>query len=364
MRAIVAGTLRLGPTVWLSLAVLGLVVGLSLHAAWRLSNASSGPTVPPTDSRAFASDRPTTLTPDLSRGANGTSGAATAAPVGEGVAADSQTADPLAPFRALPGQVGVLLLANGQERAALAPDRPLAVSSGFKLTVLAALSEEVAAGRRSWQDVVELRPGWKSLPSGLLQEWPEGAPLTLHTLATLMIARSDNTAADGLIDLLGRDALERLAPRNRPFLTSREWFTLTLSEDTTWLARYRASDESERRALLSDLVAQPAPDASRLAQKSVILDVEWLFTPRELCALMVRVADLPMLQIVHGPIDVDRWQRVAFKGGAEPGVLSVTADLQAGEGQRYCLAAAWNDESVLDAPRFARLIADLVAGLP
>jgi beta-lactamase class A len=258
----------------------------------------------------------------------------------------------------------VLLLANGQERAALSPDRPLAVSSGFKLAVLAALTEAVAAGRRSWEDVVELRPGWKSLPSGLLHEWPDGAPLTLHTLATLMIARSDNTAADGLIHLLGRDAVERLAPRNRPLLTTREWFTLTLSEDTSWLARYRAADESERRAVLAELIAQPAPEPSRLAQKAVVLDVEWLFTPRELCALLGRVADLPLLQIAHGPIDADRWQRVAFKGGAEPGVLSVTADLQGGAGQQYCLAAVWNDERGLDGPRFARLIADLVAGLP
>jgi beta-lactamase class A len=292
----------------------------------------------------------------VSRGASGAGDA--------GAAANSQAADALAPLRALPGQVGVLLLANGEERGALAPDQPLAVSSGFKLAVLAALTEEVAAGRRAWQEVVELRPDWKSLPSGLLQEWPDGAPLTLHTLATLMIARSDNTGADGLIHLLGREAVERLAPRNRPFLTSREWFTLTLSEDPTWLARYRAADEPGRRAVLADLAAQPAPEPSRLAQKPVVLDVEWLFTPRELCGLMGRVADLPLLQIAHGPIDGDRWQRVAYKGGAEPGVLSVTADLQAGDGQRYCLAAVWNDARPVDGPRFAQAIADLVARLP
>jgi beta-lactamase class A len=340
VRDIVVGNLRLGPPVWLSLAMLGLVMGFSLHAAWRLANTSAGPTDPRTDTRPLASGR-----------------AAVSPPAG-------QAADLLAGFRALPGQVGVLLLADGQERAALAPDQSFAVSSGFKLAVLAALAEEIAAGRRAWQDVVALQPGWKSLPSGLLQEWPDGAPLTLHTLATLMIARSDNTAADGLIHLLGRDAVERFAPRNRPLLTTREWFTLTLSEDPTWLARYRAGDETARRAVLADVRSAPLPDQSRLAHKPVVLDVEWLFTPRELCALMGRIADLPLLHVAHGPIDADRWQRVAFKGGAEPGVLSVTAELQAETGQRYCLAAVWNAAHPLDALRFAQLIADLLAHFP
>ena len=72
------------------------------------------------------------------------------------------------------------------------------------------LREEVEAGRRAWDEVVRLEEAWKSLPSGLLQGWPEGSPLTLHTLAALMISLSDNTATDALIALLGRERLEAL----------------------------------------------------------------------------------------------------------------------------------------------------------
>ncbi|MGQ0568393.1 MAG: serine hydrolase [Armatimonadota bacterium] len=128
-------------------------------------------------------------------------------------------------LRALPGRVGLVVLADGQEQAALNPDVPLAVGSAFKLAVLAALREQIASGQRSWREVVELRPEWKSLPSGILQNWPDGSFLSVQTLASLMISQSDNTATDTLIHLVGRGAVEAAAPpRNRPFLTTREAF--------------------------------------------------------------------------------------------------------------------------------------------
>ena len=70
---------------------------------------------------------------------------------------------------------------------------PIAVGSTVKLAVLAALEQEVEKGRLSWTSIVDLKPEWKSFPSGILREWPDGSPLTLHTLAALTIALSDNT---------------------------------------------------------------------------------------------------------------------------------------------------------------------------
>ena len=76
-------------------------------------------------------------------------------------------------------------------------ERPLAIGSAFKLFVLAELVRAVKAGERRWSDVVPLDR--QSLPSGLLQDWPKGSPITLHSLAALMISRSDNSAADTLL---------------------------------------------------------------------------------------------------------------------------------------------------------------------
>jgi beta-lactamase class A len=113
---------------------------------------------------------------------------------------------------------------------------PLAVGSSLKLLILSLLCDDIAAGKRKWTDVVTLREEVRSLPSGQLQDWPAGSPVTLHTLVTLMLSRSDNTAADHLMLTLGREALEEhqkkvnvLHPeRNRPFLRTNELFKLKL----------------------------------------------------------------------------------------------------------------------------------------
>ncbi len=60
--------------------------------------------------------------------------------------------------------------------------------------MLDALRSSIDSGDHAWDEVVTLAAGRKSLGSGILQTWPDGSPLTLHTLATLMISRSDNTA--------------------------------------------------------------------------------------------------------------------------------------------------------------------------
>ena len=80
------------------------------------------------------------------------------------------------------------------------------------------LRRQITEGQRSWQDVIELESSYKSVPSGFLQTWPNGSLLTVASLAALAISPSDNTATDSLIYLVGREAIEALTPRNRPFL--------------------------------------------------------------------------------------------------------------------------------------------------
>ena len=58
-----------------------------------------------------------------------------------------------------------------------------AVGSAFKLAVLAALNDAVSAGDVRWDDVVRVRDEWRSLPTGPMQEWPEGSAVTIENLA-------------------------------------------------------------------------------------------------------------------------------------------------------------------------------------
>lgn len=269
----------------------------------------------------------------------------------------------IAQFKALPGQVSLLVLEDNSQRAAFNATTPLAVGSAFKLAVLDSLNQQIASGKRSWSDIVELQPRWKSLPSGILQTWPDNSQLTVETLASLMISKSDNTATDSLIHWMGRESIEAITPRNRPFLTTRELFLLKSAKNEEFLKRYRASDQTQRRAMLNEVDRLPPPEIDAIGVNPNALDVEWFFTTQELCSLIEKVADLPLMSINPGVANAHDWERVAFKGGSEAGVLNLTTWLKAKNGKRYCVAATWNNETPLEDTQFIALYGGVIESL-
>lgn len=268
-------------------------------------------------------------------------------------------------FKALPGNVSVLVKEGKITKAALNSQTPLAVGSAFKLAVLKALKSEISLGKRSWKDVVQLQASMKSLPSGMLQTWASGSYLTVQTLAALMISISDNTATDTLINLIGRQKIESLSPRNRPFLTTRELFVLKGKENRDLLKRYQTSNQAQRRAILNGLATRPLPDVSDFEGiNPVALDVEWFFTASELCGLMSDVADLPLMSINPGVANPKNWQKVAYKGGSEPGVINMTTWLQAKNGKNYCVVATWNNSKApIEESKFMALYTSTITQL-
>jgi beta-lactamase class A len=257
-------------------------------------------------------------------------------------------------------------------------DRPLAIGSAFKLFVLAELVRSVKAGERRWSDVVPL--GRPSLPSGLVQDWPRGSPITLHSLAALMISRSDNSATDTLLGLLGREKVERLLPelgvrapeRNRPFLSTRDAFALKLG-DPALLARWKAADEAGRRALLPQLEridASTLDPARRGGRPAEIATVEWFASPSDLVRTLDwlrRSGDRTALEIVAinpglGPALAKDFGYFGFKGGSEPGVLNLSFLLKTRSDRWIAVSATWNDETAaLDEARFIALVSRLVS---
>ena len=277
-------------------------------------------------------------------------------------------------LRTFPGRVNFLVLEGSSELAALNANQPLAVGSAFKLAVLAALRQQIEAGKRRWSDVVELQPAWKSLPSGMLQTWPDGSFLTLQTLATLMISISDNTATDALIHVVGKESIEALTERNRPFLTTREVFTLKAPQNQKLLQRYRSANVTQRRQLLEEIAGYSLPRLSSTTKTSeglfggepTALDIEYFFTPRELCSLMARVKDLPLMSVnpASGLVNPEHWARIAYKGGSEPGVLNLTHWLESPTGKTYCVVTTWNNAATpLDEMRLYTLHSAAIEGL-
>lgn len=298
--------------------------------------------------------------------------------------AESSAADVAAVFGELvrlPGEVSLAVArleeAGPAEFLTEKADRPLAIGSAFKLFVLAELVRAVKAGERRWSDVVPL--GAPSLPSGLVQDWPRGSPVTLHSLAALMISRSDNSATDTLLGVLGRDKVERLLPelgvrapeRNRPFLSTRDAFALKLG-DPALTRRWKAADEAGRRALLPQLerVDSSTLDPSRFGGRPAeIATVEWFASPADLVRTLDwlrRNGDRTALDLLAinpglGPALAKDFDYFGFKGGSEPGVLNLSFLVKARSGRWIAASATWNNEkAALDEPRFVALMSRLL----
>jgi beta-lactamase class A len=230
--------------------------------------------------------------------------------------------------------------------------------------VLAALQNQIQAGELTWDSVVELQPEWKSMPSGMLQDWPATSTLTVETLAILMISISDNTATDALISLVGRENIEALTPRNQPFLTTREFFALKNPVNAAWLQRYLRGDLEQKRQILREVPELPLPSASLFTGEPISPDIEWFFSGRELCQLIEQVAPLSAMQVNSGVANPADWQAIAFKGGSEPGVLNLTTWLQDDEGDKYCVTTTWNNpDQALDETALSQFHQSILAGL-
>lgn len=265
----------------------------------------------------------------------------------------------------LPGTVGMIAMRLAPEPAVIAElnaDTSLALGSAFKLFVLAEVERAVADGALRWDSVLILQPEWRSLPSGILQNWPDGAPITIHTLASLMISLSDNTATDALIHILDRDrvesAVERLAPasadRNRPFLTTREVFQLKSEPESELTERYLAADADARRQILAEEGLPPTESLMPFADgmPALIRELEWFASAREMAGVLdvLRTGDddvaREIMAINSGiQLDDDAWPYIGFKGGSEPGVLNLSYLLRSASGEWYAVVATWNDPS-------------------
>ena len=268
-----------------------------------------------------------------------------------------------ADFRALPGEAGfgIYALDGGVKPvSALNGDRAAPLGSAFKLWVLAELSREIGAGERHWSDVVPLTDQ-RSLPSGMTQAWPKGAPMTLQTLATLMISISDNTATDTLVNLLGREKIERMVAtvgvvdpgRNRPFLSTRDAFALKALGGGDPLVRNWASASPDGRA------AGFAAAKDRLAAAKVEVgmfegglplaqQVEWFASPADMARTLdwLRIhgddTTRAILGVNPGTTMAGQFAYLGFKGGSEPGVLTLNYLVRTKAGRWFAVTGNWH----------------------
>ena len=294
----------------------------------------------------------------------------------------------IAAIDALPGRQGVLVQQlDGSDRpplAALDPAGRYAIASSVKLYILAELDRAVRAGERQWSDVVRLGP--KSHPSGISQNWPDRSPVTLHTLATLMISISDNSATDTLIQVIGQDRLAGIVKATghhkpeelRPFLMTRQASALKMPVHANRRAAFLAAGPAEREDLLAGYdraLTIESIDPRILTSKPNHIDqLEWFASAADMVRLLAYLhrnmsAESRAILAINPGIGQDaagKWDYFGYKGGSEPGVLSYNFLLRSKTGKGYAVSVNWNNneqslqesELLALATRLASLLAE------
>lgn len=281
-------------------------------------------------------------------------------------APEDSIADVMAAIDALPGRQGVLIqqldAADVPPIAALDPDGRYAIASAVKLYILAELDRAIQAGERQWSDVVQLGP--KSHPSGISQNWPDQSPVTLHTLATLMISISDNSATDTLIRIIGQDKLAQIVTITghhnpdelRPLLMTRQVSALKMPVHAERREQYLNAGPTERGQLLADFDSALTLDSldSRILthRPNFIAQLEWFATPADIVRLLdylrhnasEEARTILAINPGIGQDAADKWDYFGYKGGSEPGVLSFNFLLQSNAGENYAVSVNWNNE--------------------
>ena len=270
-----------------------------------------------------------------------------------------------AKFDTLPGHAGFQIAEISRDQTITLGghkvDRQFAIGSVFKLYVLAELSRQIQAGDRSWSDVVTLDQ--KSLPSGMIQNWPDGSPITLQTAATLMISISDNSATDLLINTIGRQNIDKLIrftghrqpSKTTPTLTTLEAFALKMPNNDRLRSRYVRASETEQAALLESAKSRLGRDSvsiTNLATTPRHIDtIEWFASAADLSNLMAYitrlndpvVTNILAINTIIPPGDAKRWTSFGGKGGSEPGVVSFSFIGTAKSGKTLAVSGSWND---------------------
>jgi hypothetical protein len=242
-----------------------------------------------------------------------------------------------------------------------------AIGSTLKLYVLGTLQTSIDQGLHKWDEILPLKEEWKSLPSGVMQDWPAGKKIKLYQYAEKMISISDNTATDHLLYFLGRTNVESLLePMGNsherdylPFLSTLEMFKLKWAIKPDQTQKYIEMNVPKRREFLDTLKKVPRSQVETNGvdpHKPTLIDkLEWFATTPENCAAMFWLAsqdkpeirailskNVPVLENVGST--TSHWSYVGYKGGSESGVKSMTFLLESKSHNRACFAISWNNQ--------------------
>ncbi|MEM1411840.1 MAG: serine hydrolase [Pseudomonadota bacterium] len=239
---------------------------------------------------------------------------------------------------------------------------PRATASVFKIYILGGVADALDAGAFFHDNIVSL-DGSKQVQGGPLFSEPAGIPFSIDKLSTLMMAVSDNTATDMLLDIAGRDRFDGLHAAYghetpalmTPQLGISENFHLFFSFPFNESLSYVNGSESFRRQFLADRIVplgSSATGGGGFNHESLYIDASWQASALDICRAYARhrlhtpgsdaalVVDRALQSQSAQPNVREHWDRVWYKGGG----------LSSGVNGRLVVTHAWMLERAGEAP--------------
>ena len=233
-------------------------------------------------------------------------------------------------LRAMPGDASFYYRPlDGSPAAEYNADRPLVAASVIKIPIMIEAFRQFAAGILREDALCTVQAAQKMPSCGALTYLHDGLQVTLLDLVTLMIILSDNTATNLLIDLLGRENVNR---------TLR-----ACGAETTTLRRRLFDAEAASRGVENTITAR---DIGRLLEK---LYAGEIVSP----AASARMLDILANQRLNGKIPFFLDCKIAHKTGEDDGITHDAGIVYAPKPFVLCMFA-----NRTDVPRYERLIQD------
>ncbi len=252
-------------------------------------------------------------------------------------------------------------------------DAMLSIGGLSTFYIAGTLAETVASGRARWDQPIKVSDDFKSLMGGRLQLEPEETEFPMSQYLSLMLGGGgwngwgDTSAFDHLLREAGRDHVEEFMSRcnadpgrNKPFLSTMEYFRIKLGSDRSLPARFAGANESDKRSLLLPGSAsdRSAPSLSVVANWRLPYEVDrigWFATADDVSRLvfaLVRASRGKGMEPLANALRLSdaltesgspAWMSAGIKSGSEPGVLSMVWVLQRADGKWFILVLIAND---------------------
>lgn len=249
------------------------------------------------------------------------------------------------------------------------PAVPVPLASVSKLAIVGTLARQIEAGEMTLGETVSIGQVPVSLKSGT---WQFLAPETVRSVEQAVDAiflQSDNTAADLLLNAVGREAVgeysfEQLGTEPAdPFLRTSEVFKLSWGEGTRLKQQYLDAEPSARLAILEELNDVPLPQQYEIYDDPVPNPfIGWTGSLEGLCSIWSDILSSPLADQVQAAslpnsylTAINDLGMVGIKDGFGPNVSSISMVVENRCGHRVALSSAvigqapadWKARSVL-----------------